>query len=172
MSAPVDPKLLVLCRQLYARHTEAIVVPRADFDVSGLDLGPHKCHQNVTDWVAANPEYRTVRGWLYFDLSALPLLGSRLFALFGMTNRPIARFLAHSVVQHKNGLMSDITPHAASQQYPFIVHQGTEAEYARLIEDNALVHLDLDLGSGAVTIYRWTDPAEKRDTCGATTGCS
>ena len=48
------------------------------------------------------------------------------------------QFLAHSAIQAPDGMLYDITPSNASQQYPFIIAEESEEDYARLVEGEGI----------------------------------
>lgn len=121
------PELAALAKRLYERRQDALVVPYEDRASAGFAPVHHECHRNVDLWVQAHPRDQPVRGWLSFD--AFYLLGYH-------------RFQPHSVVADENGRLFDVTPSLASQRYPFLRHEGTDAEYVALVESSHLVHLD------------------------------
>lgn len=63
-----------------------------------------KCHSNVDRWVAENPGYVAVRGWLVMSY----------------------RYERHSVVRTPHGELIDIT---LASPYRFLEHPGSEAEF-------------------------------------------
>ena len=99
-----------------------LVVPKRllpiDRQVATDDWSPklHCCHDNVRDWVARNPGHKHVTGYLIFDLRIIGMLVVQ----------------PHSLVEFEDGILVDITPHGASQQYPFVRHVGSDEEFAEM----------------------------------------
>lgn len=104
---------------LFARLGEAVILKQANVKIGNWVPQPHYCHDNVRAWTENRPAHKHVFGYVYFDLS---LVG-------------YVEFAAHSAVEFEDGTLFDITPHGASQQYPFIRHTGTEAEFADIASD-------------------------------------
>ena len=103
---------------LYARGHEAVILSRAEVVVGDWHPTANDCHGNVTEFCAYDPAYSPVRGWLYFDFG-------------GYLDR--VQFLPHSAVRAPDEGLYDITPSQASQQYPFLVADLPEQDYAALI---------------------------------------
>lgn len=82
----------------------------------------NQCHENVTTWCVNKADFKIVRGWLYLDFDG---------------QLPYEVFLAHSVIRDKDGVLWDITPMEAFNQYPFIAALESEGEYAAFIEQGA-----------------------------------
>jgi hypothetical protein len=123
------PELDQLAAQLYARRHEGVILKWAEVSIGDWRPQENECHGNVSTWCQNNPSNQAVRGWLYFAFEDL---------------LPLVLFNPHSAVRTEDGNLYDITPSKASQQYPFIVAGGTEAEYADLIQDKnvrRLAHL-------------------------------
>jgi len=54
------------------------------------------------------------------------------------------RFTPHALVEVEDGTLVDITPHGATQDYPFLRHIGTYEEFlAMQVEQGDHVGLDL-----------------------------
>lgn len=104
---------------LYARLTECAVLRRVEVASEGWTPQANECHANVTEWCTRYPEYEIVRGWLYFDFG-------------GVLGR--VQFLAHSAVRAPDGLLYDITPSQASQEYPFLTANLSEDDFAALVQ--------------------------------------
>jgi hypothetical protein len=128
-----SPELVSFAAALYARRHEGRVVPGGkawlDDPVTGRRWLPleNDCHANVNTFVHHHPEYRAVRGWLYFDL---------------MNMMPWVMFNPHSVIEMPNGKLVDITPAPkASQRYPFIRDLRDEADFHTMVESHELVTL-------------------------------
>ena len=103
---------------LYSRINEAAVLKRATIEGGDWQPQPKMCHHNVTIWCEQNSSFTPARGWLYFDFPGLNYV----------------RFVAHSAVIEPNGDIRDITPSNATQDYPFILGDLSEEEYASLVE--------------------------------------
>ena len=115
-----------LAAGIYARRDEAAILPVAEVAMGDWKPQPNQCHQNVTDWCENNPDYKPVRGWLYFSF-------------FGLLGRVL--FEAHSAVRAPDGKIYDITPSFAMSQYPFIVAKETEEEFAELVSEKGVTQL-------------------------------
>jgi hypothetical protein len=122
---PAD--LLPYVARLYERRNEGVTVPGGR--IQGTDWTPvfNDCHANVNALCGADPRYRPVRGWLYFDFE---------------NSLSFVRFTAHSVVADEAGRLWDITPSRASQRYPFICAEGTVEEFVQIVEVRGLGNLD------------------------------
>lgn len=103
---------------LFHRRGEARIVGRRKLVGGSWSPEENQCHQNVTIWCAQNSQFTPVRGWLYFE----------------MEGSDCALFLAHSVVREPSGVLADITPSNASQDYPFIESQLSEEDFSCLVE--------------------------------------
>lgn len=88
----------------------------AEVSLGDWQPSPKKCHDNVSIWCQHNPEYKSIRGWLYFDL--------------------IGRFVAHSVVKAPDGYFYDITPtdNLVMGTYPFIPTQEPFKEFMAIVK--------------------------------------
>ncbi len=121
-----DSYLTIIAACLYERINEAIIPKWADISIGEWTPKENLCHENVTTICHHSPSYTPVRGWLYFDLEgALPYVW----------------FNAHSLVRDDSGIMYDITPSKATQQYPFIEAEESEQEYAELVEKSGIIRL-------------------------------
>lgn len=107
-------------KELYIKSSRAQMLKRAI--IEGGDWQPklNMCHHNVTEWCKHKPDFKPVRGWLYFDLPGLKYV----------------KFVAHSAVRTPEGELYDITPSNASQDYPFIESDLSEEEFAEVVEAN------------------------------------
>jgi hypothetical protein len=105
--------LAVLDRRSNAEAYECREVRLIDNE-GGPDWLPlaHHCHANVQMWVHHSPAHKRVKGFVLFG----PEFG-------------VWKVLAHSLVELEDGRLVDITPHGASQQYPFVRHIGTDEEF-------------------------------------------
>lgn len=74
---------------------------------------PHRCHDNVREWVTLYPKYTHVRGFLVANQAAIDT----------------SIVIAHSVVADTDGTLCDITPTEAEFRYPFVRHVGTLEEF-------------------------------------------
>jgi len=129
-----DIDLKALTASLYARRTEAVIVPYEPQSTTSGSLTEHECHNNVDRWVLENPDHKSVRGWLVFD--------------FNKTSQgwwPVCRFTAHSIVETADGRLFDLTPSRASQRYPFLHHQGPDGEFEAIVLAGH-VHLETVIG--------------------------
>lgn len=116
---------------LMRRSAEAATVAKLQVQVGEWKPKENMCHHNVSYFCEMNPEYRPVRGWLYFNLPGLP----------------VAKFLSHSVVRAPDGTLYDITPWNASQGYPFIASCLSEDEYAQLVDGQGVNELHPQKGA-------------------------
>ena len=103
---------------LYSRINEAKILKRAVIEGGNWQPEANMCHHNVTIWCEHNPGFAPARGWLYFDLPGLNYV----------------KFVAHSAVIEPSGDIRDITPSNATQDYPFLLANLSEEEYASLVE--------------------------------------
>lgn len=108
---------------LFARMHEAVNLRWADVEIGNWRPKANDCHANVTELCAHDPTYSPVRGWLYFDFG-------------GYLDR--VQFLAHSAVRAPDGMLYDITPSQASQQYPFLSANLPDQEYEALVTSGAI----------------------------------
>jgi hypothetical protein len=106
-------------KRLFTKAGEAMPLKRAVIEGGDWKPQPNMCHHNVSIWCQNNPDYKSVRGWLYFDLAGLNFV----------------KFVAHSAVKSSDGELYDITPSNASKDYPFVDSELTEEEYADLVEN-------------------------------------
>ncbi|HSI42830.1 MAG TPA: hypothetical protein VK949_00675 [Methylotenera sp.] len=120
----VDPDVYAI--KLLERAGEAVVCGRILIENRDWQPQANMCHHNVTTCCELHPEFKIVRGWLYFDLP----------------NYSYAKFVAHSVVRAPDGELGDITPSNTFQDYPFLVSGLTEEEYAYVVEElgNQFLH--------------------------------
>ena len=115
MTKRPERNLKLYAERLYGRREQAVVLSWSDVSVDDWSPKPHDCHGNVTNFCAHDESYSALRGWLYFGFD-------------GALDE--VKFVAHSAVRAPDGLLYDITPSLASQQYPFIAAEEPEAEYA------------------------------------------
>ena len=108
---------------LYARVNEAALLQPAVVEIGDWQPQLNDCHANVTEACAHDPSYLPVRGWLYFDFG-------------GLIDR--VQFLAHSAIRAPDGVVYDITPQQASQQYPFLAAVEPEVNYRALVESGVV----------------------------------
>lgn len=113
MAANQDADLNVYAMKLYERRNEGVILKCAEATIGEWKPQPNRCHENVSTWCEHDNSYQAVRGWFYLD--------------------QLGEFIAHSVVRIPSGELRDITPISASQQYPFIIAEESEAEYEDLI---------------------------------------
>jgi hypothetical protein len=99
-----------------ARIREARVVPFRSVSIGDWHPKVAACHENVDEWVQANPGASAVRGWVIWWTG-----GDEMFVL-----------TAHSVVRDVKGQIFDITPLGDERQRPgmhFIAHTGDEGTW-------------------------------------------
>lgn len=113
--------------RLYERREEGVIVPGGRLVDCNWQPAFNDCHANVSALCAADPRYRPVRGWVYFHFD---------------NQLSFVRFTAHSVVVDEQGRLWDITPTRASQRYPFVRAEGTDDEFAQIVEVRGLGNLD------------------------------
>jgi hypothetical protein len=116
---------------LMRRVAEAAPVTKLQVKVGEWAPQEKMCHHNVSHFCELKPEYKPVRGWLYFELPGLS----------------ISKFVSHSVVRAPDGAMYDITPWNASEHYPFIASNLSEDEYAQLVEEQGVSELHPQKGA-------------------------
>lgn len=107
-------------KELYTRSRKAVMLKRAVIEGGDWQPEANMCHHNVTEWCQYKPNYKPVRGWLYFDLPG----------------RNYVKFVAHSAVLTPESELYDITPSNASQDYPFVESGLSEKVYAEIVETN------------------------------------
>lgn len=95
-----------LANLLHCRRTEAIYVTHEPYP----GARPNSCHENAEAYLQENASCTLVRGWLVEDFAGWNY------------------FIAHTVVQHPSGSLTDPTP--MRRQYPFIRHDGSEEDFA------------------------------------------
>jgi len=113
-----DQTRLEFSRGLQRRLGDAVRLKRARVRIDDWRPEPHYCHENVAMWVKHNPHHKHVFGFVFFDFGVLGFV----------------QFAAHSAVEIEDGSLVDITPHGASEDYPFIRHTGTYDEFAGMAE--------------------------------------
>jgi hypothetical protein len=108
----LDPATL-LAISVIRRCVAGDCVPLVDKTLRDFVPTPHRCHDNVREWVALYPKYQQVRGFL-------------------VANQPhndTTIVISHSVVADTDGTLCDITPNDAEFRYPFVRHTGTNEEF-------------------------------------------
>jgi hypothetical protein len=113
---------IAIARSVLARRaSEAMNVP---FLQVVLKVGPgendrspemNKCHDNVRNWIAANPNDKEVLGYRLVEEPECWVVH------------------AHSVVERENGSLFDITPLHIPQSYPFVRHIGSAEEFRAMM---------------------------------------
>ena len=127
---PTSPEIRQALLAVYARRQEGVLVRRANASIGGWRPRPHYCFDNVEAWISHKPAHKPVLGYSYFN--CLP---------WGLN---FVRFVPHALVEVEDGGLVDITPHGASDEYPFIRHTGTRDEFVALVEHQG-THIGLDL---------------------------
>ena len=125
---PVSDETRRFLLMLYARRGEAVKLRRANASIGQWRPQPHECVQNIETWARHNPQHKRVDGFVYFDY----------------TFRGFVRFSPHCVLENEQGELVDITPHKASDDYPFIRHSGSREEFEALLEQQG-TNFGLDL---------------------------
>lgn len=88
-------------------------VPLVEKALRDYQPTPHRCHDNVREWVALYPKYQQVRGFLVAN----------------QAETDTSLVIAHSVVKDTDGTLCDITPTDAFFRYPFVTHLGSLEEF-------------------------------------------
>lgn len=114
-----ESELKLYAKRLYNRRTEAVILQWADVSIDSWRPRRNECHGNVSEVCMYDNRYSPARGWLYFDFNNM---------------FPSVKFVAHSALRDMVGTLYEITPAQATQQYPFILSEESEEEYASLIE--------------------------------------
>jgi hypothetical protein len=81
-----------------------------------------------------------VHGWLVFDFTLISPI------------QPFFRFNPHSVVEGKDGCRVDVTPSRASRRYPFLEHEGLPDDIIRIVQGNAMIHIDYDFSKDEFSV--------------------
>jgi len=115
-----------LAARLYKRRGEGVLVKRKTINIGGWQPVRGQCHYNVKTIVERDRRYKAVRGWVYADYSELGR----------------ATFFSHSIIETPEGELIDITPNPSPWHYPFIRHDGTEDDFADIVEGQSIVRLD------------------------------
>jgi hypothetical protein len=79
----------------------------------GYEPTPHRCHDNVREWVTLYPKYKHLYGFLVANQQEIDT----------------SIVIAHSAIEDTDGTLCDITPSDAMCRYPFVRHVGTEVEF-------------------------------------------
>jgi hypothetical protein len=79
---------------------------------------PHYCHDNAKIWVTHTPAHKRVKGFVVLG----PLFG-------------VYKVMAHSLIEVEDGTLVDITPHGASQHYPFVRHIGSDEDFEEFADE-------------------------------------
>ncbi len=78
------------------------------------DPTPHRCHDNVREFVEKYPKCTHIRGFLVANRQ--PIADTTLV-------------IAHSAVGAPDGSLNDITPSELAARYPFVPHAGTPEDF-------------------------------------------
>jgi hypothetical protein len=116
----MNDKLQELARAIISRLDDAIypVSRYPSFerpDGSAWSPTPHNCHSNVATLVHFHPIYKPINGHVLLK----PILPFKMYW----------EIIAHAIVEDEDGTLIDITPHGASQIYPFVKHVGPNEEF-------------------------------------------
>jgi hypothetical protein len=117
MSEADQAALRRIADSVFSRLGERVLLVRKDARIGDWKPKVHYCHDNVRHWVAKNPNHKHVFGFALFDFRVLS---------------GCIRIMPHSAVEDENGVLYDITPHEASQDYPFIRNTGSMDDFAVL----------------------------------------
>jgi len=120
---PQTPDQDAYAADLFSRIRQAALLRPMEVTIGDWRPEPKACHANVTTVCQSQPDYKPVRGWLYFDFAG------------ALTH---VKFLAHSAVRAPNGELWDITPTSVKTRYPFIAAAESEDEYAKLVEPGVI----------------------------------
>jgi|KBSMisStandDraft_5_1062788.scaffolds.fasta_scaffold250264_3 hypothetical protein len=112
MQSEVDPATL-LAMSVIRRCIAGDCVPLVDKTLIKYDPTPHRCHDNVREWVKLHPKFKHVYGFLVANQRDIET----------------SVVIAHSAVEDTDGTLCDITPSESEYRYPFVRHLGTEAEF-------------------------------------------
>jgi len=114
---------------LFERRNDGVFVQKATIEECEWTPELNECHNNVDFWCKAHPEYKPVRGWLFFAL--------------GYEDEHVL-FLLHSVMLTPENSFVDITPTRAVDSYPFIVADESDDEFFakdKYLNKGNLVHV-------------------------------
>ena len=98
---------------LYKNLSRAIIPPFKSVTIYGKTPKVRECHINAQNFVAENPDYSIVYGWLCRDAS----------------NPYQFLFLAHSLVKDRDGNLLEITPMQTFEPIPFLESQISDDDY-------------------------------------------
>ena len=111
--ADLDPAMR-LAVSVIRRARAGECVELIEMVLKRFEATPHRCHDNVREWVAMHPELEHVRGFLVANQAEIDT----------------SLVISHSVVGvPKDGTVRDITPNDAKYRYPFVRHIGTLEEF-------------------------------------------
>jgi hypothetical protein len=102
-----------------ARVDQAVRVPFRKVLLADWSPKVAECHQNADIWVAVNPAFEAVRGWV-------------IYASFGGDSVGLT---AHSIVRDQSGALFDITPlgsEYARNGMRFVEHEGDPAIFEKM----------------------------------------
>jgi hypothetical protein len=115
--------------ELFERKDEGVVVQMATIEQCEWKPDFNECHNNVNFWCSSNPEYKPVRGWLFYTLG------------YGVD---FVFFQQHSVILTPDNKLIDITPAKAMDSYPFIIANESDEDFFakdKYLENGNLVHV-------------------------------
>ena len=115
--------------ELFERRDEGALVQKATIEQCEWKPDFNECHNNVDTWCRSHPEYKPVRGWLFYALGY---------------EADFVLFQQHSVMLTPENKLIDITPSKAVDEYPFIIARESDEDYFAKdvhLENGNLVHV-------------------------------
>ncbi len=100
--------------ELFERREEAAFVQMASIEEREWKPDLNECHNNVDFWCKEHPEYKPIRGWLFYALGY---------------EADYVLFQQHSVMLTPENTLVDITPTIALDSYPFIIAKESDEEF-------------------------------------------
>jgi hypothetical protein len=120
----LDPAMR-LAISVIKRAVAGKATPLVERTLKHYDPTPHRCHDNVREFVEKYPECKHVFGFL---VAQRKLLDDTLV-------------IAHSAVETPDGLLVDITPSESEFAYPFVRHVGTPEEFDLIAADLFMIEV-------------------------------
>ncbi len=110
----VTPAIEAYFAALYARIGEAVPVPFESVSIEEWQPVISDCHNNAGRWAEHDAGRKVIRGWL----------------TWGLNEFWQSTFIAHSVIEDRDGRLFDVTPIDPHTPRPdFLRHDGTAAEF-------------------------------------------